>query len=83
MKNTAINTGYDVYFEDTGETIEFFTPRLGDAYRIAKREFLNTLRPVSINKCNEECYVESDGKPFGETVEFISYKKLITIGFLE
>lgn len=79
MKNTAINTGYDVYFEDTGETIEFFTPSIGDAYRLAKRAFLNTLRPVCINKCNEECYVEPDGTAY-VTVEYYSYKKLITIG---
>ncbi|GEM_PF-4727470 len=78
MTNTGINTGYDVYFEDTGETIEFFTNNLGDAYRIAKKAVRETLRPVSINKCNEECYVEPDGTLY-ETVEFISYKKIKTI----
>ena len=63
-RKTVIKNGYELYWRETNETIEFFTLSLGDTWRLAKEQALKGhqyCETIVIGRCQEECYVEQDG----------------------
>lgn len=78
MPNTVIEHGYDVYTEDTGETICIFAIELTEAWLLAKKALNQDYYRYSaiiIARCKLESDIDSTGKP-DETVDLNSYRPI-------
>ena len=79
--NTIISLGYEVYFEETGETLKKFTDSIGEAWRFAKQkatEGSDNAENIVIGRCSKEAYLDNDG-----TLYYVShYTSIEPIAFM-